>query len=137
MISPSSSSKIRLPGFDVAVNDADAVRGAEPARRLQRDAHGRLRLERAQLVDHAIEIAALEQGHDQEQQAGDAVGARVQGAHDVRVLETAHQLALAQEALRRQRPHDLGAQRLERDLGAVGGGCSIDGAHRALTDQRS
>jgi len=54
----------------------------------------------------------------------------------VGVLEAAHQLALAQEALRRLGAHHFRAQRLQRDLCARNGRRAVDGAHRALADQR-
>jgi hypothetical protein len=103
-------------GLEVAVRDALAVRGREPARDADRDLH-RLAHGQRPLAQPIGERLAVEEFRDDEERVG--VEADVEEGEDIRMRERRHRARLAFEAGPAIRvPGDVGRQHLQRDVPA-------------------
>ena len=106
-----SSDWMALPGFDVAVHHAAAVRGSQPAR--QRDRDGQQLIARERPLELVEALAADEFGNDVRLllQLADAVD-----GDDVRVMDARDGARLEQEALARLAVRLQLGNELDRDL---------------------
>ena len=121
-------------GLDVAVHDPDGVGVAEPFDHLGQDAGGQRRWEAALALDHAVQVAALDQLGDEVEHL--VVLAVVVDPHDARRLEAGQDRGLVLEAgpevvvAGQVRDHEL-----DRDLAVEGGVVGlVDHAHAALAE---
>ncbi len=122
--------------LDVAVDDAEAVRLAERARRLDEDLGRVLQAERADALDPLAELLAFEELHHDVRDllAGQAV---VEDLNDVRALDLGCGGGLAAEAGDgRGRLDELGRHELDGDLGVERGVLGRpNAAHAALLQE--
>ena len=121
--------------LDVAVDDAARVGRVERLEDLLGDARGGQRLERAALLDHGAEVAAVDQLHDDERVA--RLHAVVEDVDDVRMAQRGGRLRLLAEAGDERRVAAvLGAQNLDRHVAAqLRVVAAKDGRHAALAEQ--
>ncbi len=84
--------------LDVPVDDPARMGGAQPGRRLREDAEQREGLDRAALLEERAEVATLEQLHDEERHTERHVGAELDRAGYVGVVDLGHRVRLADEA---------------------------------------
>jgi hypothetical protein len=100
--------------LDVAVHEAERVRGGEAGRDLGHDPHGVCGVERPVGADERAEVGALDEAHGQEERPFDLAG--LVDRDDVRVVDRGRELRLALEALAEARVVSaLGRDQLERD----------------------